>query len=161
MRDICPHRGMPLSFGHFDGERVDVPIMDGNLIQAVAVVTSRLLSRIGASTRENRITSYPCQEEDGYVWSIYPIRNGWMGRCLNFPRLPLPSTPYRMVHISTVLDCTIDDGIVGLMDPATALSSIKALGGELKPACTTRQRPSRPFPTVSDGAPRPPKQRTL
>lgn len=34
------------------------------------------------------------------------------------PRLPLPSTPYRMVHISTVLDCTIDDGIVGLMDPA-------------------------------------------
>ena len=23
MRDICPHRGMPLSFGHFDGERVE------------------------------------------------------------------------------------------------------------------------------------------
>ncbi|MEK6585121.1 MAG: Rieske (2Fe-2S) protein, partial [Nitrospirota bacterium] len=23
MRDICPHRGMPLSFGRFDGERVE------------------------------------------------------------------------------------------------------------------------------------------
>src|SRR5437660_11446307 len=23
LRDICPHRGMPLSFGHFDGDRLE------------------------------------------------------------------------------------------------------------------------------------------
>ena len=34
------------------------------------------------------------------------------------PHLPLPSEPYRIVQISTIVGCTSDDGIVSFMDPA-------------------------------------------
>ena len=31
--------------------------------------------------------------------------------------LPLPSSPYRMIQISKLVNCAIDDGIIGLVDP--------------------------------------------
>jgi phenylpropionate dioxygenase-like ring-hydroxylating dioxygenase large terminal subunit len=52
------------------------------------------------------------------VWVFLPDPQRPNQPVPDLPRLPLPSAPYRMVQISTNLDCTIDDGIVGLMDPA-------------------------------------------
>ena len=119
MRNICPHRGMPLSFGHFDGERVECPYHGwqfdtaGRCRHIPALIDGSPLqpSKIG-------ITSYPCQDRDGYVWVFLSDPQQANQPMPELPRLPLPSTPYRMVQISTILDCTIDDGIVGLMDPA-------------------------------------------
>ena len=71
MRDICPHRGMPLSFGHFDGERVECAYhgwqfdMGGRCRHIPALIEGSPLKpdKIG-------ITSYPCQDRDGYIWVV-------------------------------------------------------------------------------------------
>jgi len=119
MRDICPHRGMPLSFGQmrddcvecaYHGWRFDhkgrcqgIPaLVEGSPIQP---------EKIG-------VTTYPCRERDGYVWVFIADPEQPNQAIPDIPPLPLPSSPYRMIQISTLLDCTIDDGIVGLMDPA-------------------------------------------
>jgi phenylpropionate dioxygenase-like ring-hydroxylating dioxygenase large terminal subunit len=64
------------------------------------------------------IMTYACRERDGYVWVFVPDSQQPNQMIPEVPPLPFPSSPYRTIHISTLLDCTIDDGIVGLMDPA-------------------------------------------
>jgi phenylpropionate dioxygenase-like ring-hydroxylating dioxygenase large terminal subunit len=119
VRDICPHRGMPLSFGRVRGECVECAYhgwqfdTKGRCRTIPALVEDSPIrpERIG-------ITTYPCRERDGYVWVFIPDPQQPDQVIPEVPPLPLPSAPYRMIQISTLLDCTIDDGIVGLMDPA-------------------------------------------
>jgi phenylpropionate dioxygenase-like ring-hydroxylating dioxygenase large terminal subunit len=119
LRDICPHRGMPLSFGRMEGERVECAYhgwqfdTTGRCRGIPALVEDSPIQpeKIG-------VTSYPCRERDGYVWVFIPDPQQPSQTVPDVPPLPLPSAPYRKIHISTILDCTIDDGIVGLMDPA-------------------------------------------
>ena len=119
MRDICPHRGMPLSFGKMQGDCVQCAYHGWQFDQAgrcqgipALVEDSPIhVDKIG-------ITTYPCRERDGYVWVFISDPQRPNQAIPEIPPLPLPSSPYRMIHIATLLDCTIDDGIVGLMDPA-------------------------------------------
>ncbi len=118
LRDICPHRGMPLSFGRFDGDRVECAYhgwqfdLHGRCKQIPSLVNGTLEpEKIG-------VKAYPCQEQDGYIW-VYMVDARDPNRPRpDVPRLPVPSKPHTLLHISTMLNCTIDDGIVGLMDPA-------------------------------------------
>jgi phenylpropionate dioxygenase-like ring-hydroxylating dioxygenase large terminal subunit len=119
MRDICPHRGMPLSFGRFDGSCVECAYHGwrfdtGGRCQDIPSLVN------GSAVEANKIgvTAYPCKDQDGYLWVFIPDPQRSGQPPSEIPRLPLPSKPYRMLQISTLLDCTIDDGIVGLMDPA-------------------------------------------
>src|SRR5207253_7968261 len=64
------------------------------------------------------VTSYPCRDQDGYIWIYVADSQGIPDTIPEVPRLPVLSEPYSRLHISTTLKCTIDDGIVGLMDPA-------------------------------------------
>jgi len=119
LRDICPHRGMPLSFGYFDGTILECCYhgwqfdMEGRCrhIPALVAGSSLQVDKIGVAT-------YPCEERDGYVWVYLPDPSDKTSAPPEVPRLPLLSERYRRLHLSTALRCTIDDGIVGLMDPA-------------------------------------------
>ena len=119
MRDICPHRGMPLSVGKMEGDCVQCAYHGWQFdqtgrcrgIPALVEGSPIHVDKIG-------ITTYACRERDGYVWVFVPDPQRPSQAIPEVPPLPLPSSPYRMIHISTLLDCTIDDGIVGLMDPA-------------------------------------------
>ncbi len=119
LRDICPHRGMPLSFGRMKGNCVECAyhgwLFDGKgrcrEIPALVRDSPIQPEKIGVAT-------YPCRERDGYVWVFFPDPQRPEQSVPDVPPLPLPSSPYRMIQISTLLDCTVDDGIVGLMDPA-------------------------------------------
>jgi phenylpropionate dioxygenase-like ring-hydroxylating dioxygenase large terminal subunit len=119
LRDICPHRAMPLSFGCFDGERIECSYhgwqfdMSGTCRHIPALVEGSPLNpeKIG-------VTAYPCRDQDGYVWVYVPDSQGIPNTMPDVPRLPVLSESYRLFHISTTLKCTIDNGIVGLMDPA-------------------------------------------
>jgi phenylpropionate dioxygenase-like ring-hydroxylating dioxygenase large terminal subunit len=119
LQDLCPHRAMPLSFGHFDGARLECPYhgwqfdMDGRCRHIPALVDDGALQieRIGVQT-------YPARDQDGYVWVYIPDRQGLPATLPDVPKLPVLSERYRLLHISTTLTCTIDQGIIGLMDPA-------------------------------------------
>ena len=119
MRDICPHRGMPLSFGRMKDDCVECAYHGwrfdgkGRCTDIPALVKDSPIQpeKIG-------VTSYACRERDGNVWVFIPDPQQPNQAVPEVPPLPLPSSPYRMIQISTLLDCAIDDGIVGLMDPA-------------------------------------------
>ena len=119
MRDICPHRGMPLSFGRMEGDCIECAYHGWRFDQAGRCRgIPALIESSSIQVEKIGITTYDCRERDGYVWVFIPDPQQPNQVIPEVPPLPLPSSPYRMIHISTLLDCTIDDGIVGLMDPA-------------------------------------------
>ena len=121
MRDSCPHRGIPLSYGRLDGKVVECcyhgwrfDACSGQCVEIPSLTNQHKLKveRIFAG-------HFPCEEHDGYVW-VY----------MNSPgtRLPetIPTAPaltvfndkYKITHLSCELPSHVDQGIIGLMDPA-------------------------------------------
>ena len=96
----------------------NVPTMVGNSIRQAVAGEFLRWSKTPIQVDKIGITTYPCRERDGYMWVFVPDPQQPNQIIPDVPPLPLPSSPYRMIHISTLLDCAIDDGIVGLMDPA-------------------------------------------
>jgi phenylpropionate dioxygenase-like ring-hydroxylating dioxygenase large terminal subunit len=116
LRDICPHRGMPLSAGRFDGSEIECCYHgwrfdgDGRCTAIPSLVASqrRDLGRI-------RVLRYPVREAQGNIWVFFgedpasapeiPCVDGFADAA---PRL-----------VETVrFAAPIDHAVVGLMDPA-------------------------------------------
>jgi len=130
MRDSCPHRGIPLSYGHFDGQALECcyhgwkfDACSGRCLEIPSLASQDKLKveRIFAG-------HYPCEERDGYVW-VYMTSRGRAaadnapGTALPdtipaAPELPVFSERYRITHLACELPSHIDHGIIGLMDPA-------------------------------------------
>lgn len=125
LRDICPHRGIPLSDGSFDGCEVtccyhgwrfdtagcctEIPsLVDGQALN---------LSRI-------RVRRYPCQEVQGNIW-IYMSESGageagdTKAPC-DVPQLPDVGPGPANVQLAMGFACNIDHAVIGLMDPSHA-----------------------------------------
>ena len=120
LRDTCPHRGMPLSVGHFDGEvlecsyhgwRFDVASGQCRAIPSLTPDSKLKVERIFAD-------HFPCAEQDGYIWVYVPDPARRDAAVPPVPRLPVFSPRYRLTHLSVELPCNVDHGIIGLMDPA-------------------------------------------
>jgi nitrite reductase/ring-hydroxylating ferredoxin subunit len=122
MRDLCPHRGIPLSAGWFDGETVQCKYhgwrfepCSGQCAEIPSLTTHDTLdaSKIFAN-------SFPCRERDGHAWVYIPQPGtGRGGDALPpVPEVPKFSDRYRSAHLKADLPCNVDHGIIGLMDPA-------------------------------------------
>jgi phenylpropionate dioxygenase-like ring-hydroxylating dioxygenase large terminal subunit len=121
MRDSCPHRGIPLSYGHFDGKALECGYhgwkFDACTAQCLEIPS--LSSQDKLKVERIFAGHYPCEERDGYVW-VYMTAPG--------ARLPetVPAAPalrtfskkYKITHLECELPSHIDHGIIGLMDPA-------------------------------------------
>jgi phenylpropionate dioxygenase-like ring-hydroxylating dioxygenase large terminal subunit len=124
MRDLCPHRGIPLSAGWFDGEHVTCKY-HGWSFEPCSGQCSEIPSLTSIDTLDcSKIyaTAYPCVERDGYAWVYIPKPGA--GRIADdaelppVPELPKFSRRYRTAHLTAELPCNVDHGIIGLMDPA-------------------------------------------
>jgi phenylpropionate dioxygenase-like ring-hydroxylating dioxygenase large terminal subunit len=124
MRDSCPHRGIPLSVGWFDGEHVtcryhgwEFEPCSGqcSTIPSLSSFDKLDATRIFAS-------AYPCVEQDGYAWVYIPGpgagRRKELAELPAVPELAKYSAKYRTAHLTADLPCNVDHGIIGLMDPA-------------------------------------------
>ncbi len=120
LRDTCPHRGMPLSLGHFDGETLQCcyhgwqfAVENGQCraIPSLMADSKLKMERIYAAR-------YPCEEHDGHIWVFLPDPAARDEPVPAAPRLPVFSDRYRSAHLSCELPCNVDHGIIGLMDPA-------------------------------------------
>jgi len=119
MRDICPHRAMPLSFGRFDGERVECAYHGWQFdLDGCCRAIPSLVRGSPVSPEKISVESYLARDQDGYVWVYLPDAKGLPANLPDVPTLPVLSDRYTRFHISSTLTCTIDNGIVGLMDPA-------------------------------------------
>jgi phenylpropionate dioxygenase-like ring-hydroxylating dioxygenase large terminal subunit len=121
MRDACPHRGIPLSYGRFDGQSVECSYhgwkFDGCSGQCVEIPS--LTSQDKLKVQRIFAGHYPCEEHDGCVW-VYmreaPSRSGDTAPAA--PRLATFSERYKSTHLACDLPSHVDQGIIGLMDPA-------------------------------------------
>ena len=72
LRDVCPHRAFPLSFGQFDGASVECAYhgwqFDAHTGQCRQIPSLTADSKLKC----DRIYagSFPCEERDGYIWAF-------------------------------------------------------------------------------------------
>lgn len=70
MRDSCPHRGIPLSYGHFDGKNLQCSYhgWEFDACSGRCVEIPSLTSHDKLKVERINAAHYPCEERDGYVW---------------------------------------------------------------------------------------------
>jgi phenylpropionate dioxygenase-like ring-hydroxylating dioxygenase large terminal subunit len=117
--DICPHRGIPLSYGRLDRGEVECCYhgwrfgADGRCTAIPSLVEGQGLdvARIKAKT-------YPCREVQGNIWIFMSDKAGDPATAPAIPELP--GVGAEQIHITDSLrfPCYVDHAVVGLMDPA-------------------------------------------
>jgi phenylpropionate dioxygenase-like ring-hydroxylating dioxygenase large terminal subunit len=130
MRDSCPHRGIPLSYGRFDGRTLECSY-HGWRFEACSgqcVEIPSLSSQDKLKVDRVFAGHYPCEERDGYVWVYMTSRERRGADTAPGSRAaePLPAAPklatfskkYKITHLACDLPSHVDHGIIGLMDPA-------------------------------------------
>src|SRR5277367_6809967 len=124
LRDVCPHRAFPLSFGRFDGASVECAYhgwqFDAHTGQCRHIPSLTADSKLKC----DRIYagSFPCEDRDGYIWAFMANPEGRATNrsdaLLAAPELPTFSEHYKIARLAADLPCSVDHGIIGLMDPA-------------------------------------------
>ena len=116
LKDFCPHRGMPLRYGRFDGCEVECCYHGWRFnIEGTCTAIPSLLPDDETDISRIRIGNYPTQEKDGLIWIFIGEKKE------NLPEVPsMPSAitgGFR--HIESVeFPCPIDHAVIGLMDPS-------------------------------------------
>lgn len=126
LRDSCPHRGIPLSYGAFDASGVTCKY-HGWKFDPVSGQCREIPSLTPQDTLDcSRIyaTAFPCVEADGYLWVYVPsagsgrVRAEEVATLTPVPELSKFGQRFRSAHLTAELPCNVDHGIIGLMDPA-------------------------------------------
>src|SRR5450432_2294098 len=143
MRDACPHRGIPLSYGHFDGKNLQCSYhgWEFEACSGRCVEIPSLTGEDKLKVERIAVTHFPCEERDGYVWvfmnapgtrlpeSSGAADGGKIARLAGLkpggymglpavPELPKFSEKFKMTRLECDLPSHVDQGIIGLMDPA-------------------------------------------
>jgi phenylpropionate dioxygenase-like ring-hydroxylating dioxygenase large terminal subunit len=116
LRDLCPHRGMPLSAGRFDGDEVECCYHGWRFDTGGRCTAIPSLVPGQAFTPDRvHVRGYPVREVQGNIWVYFgedpaaapeiPLLDGFDG-----------SPPDLVETVS--FTATIDHAVVGLMDPA-------------------------------------------
>jgi len=116
LRDICPHRGIPLSYGRFDGKEVECCYHgwrfapDGGCTAIPSLIEGQVVD-----LQKIRVPAYPAREVQGNIWVYFGDNPA------NAPEVPtIPDIGDRLpgLFASMNFPCPIDHAVVGLMDPA-------------------------------------------
>ena len=119
LNDCCPHRGIPLRFGSFDGAEVQCCYHgwrfapDGRLTHVPSLVTGQTFD-----VTRVRVGGYPCREADGNIWIFMSKEQGTAPAELDIPRLPDIGANYHRLFETQIFPCPLDHAVMGLMDPA-------------------------------------------
>lgn len=119
IRNICPHRGIPLSYGRVIKDNVECPY-HGWTFSAAGICTSipSLCEGQNLDCTRVKIKTYPVHESHGMIWVF-------MGDQESATKAPaIPSLEFfdktRQPNVISIADfpCHIDHAVIGLMDPA-------------------------------------------
>jgi phenylpropionate dioxygenase-like ring-hydroxylating dioxygenase large terminal subunit len=116
LRDICPHRGIPLSAGRFDGSEIECCYhgwrfdRGGRCTAIPSLVEGQPFDPARIS-----VASYPAREVQGNIWVFF---GGDPSAAPEVPLLPDIGERGPNMYESVLLPCAIDHAVVGLMDPA-------------------------------------------
>ena len=83
LRDVCPHRAFPLSFGRFDGASVECAYhgwqFDAHTGQCRHIPSLTADSKL--KCERIYAGSFPCEERDGYIWAFMTNPEGRASAC--------------------------------------------------------------------------------
>ncbi|HVV68456.1 MAG TPA: Rieske 2Fe-2S domain-containing protein [Gammaproteobacteria bacterium] len=120
LRNICPHRGIPLSYGRFDGCEVEC-CYHGWRFNTGGVCTDipSLLPEQKFNISRVKVFKFPCHEVQGNLWVYIPPPGKPIPKTLP----PIPCVPdvgniAPQLQFNKHFPCDIDHAVVGLMDPA-------------------------------------------
>ena len=116
LRDICPHRGIPLSEGRFDGAELACPYHGWRFDCAGQCTAIPSLSRHDTfDVGRIRVKSYPVRERSGNIWIFF---GGDPAAAPDVPSLP-GIEPDRQPDLTMKMQvpCAIDQAVFGQMDP--------------------------------------------
>jgi phenylpropionate dioxygenase-like ring-hydroxylating dioxygenase large terminal subunit len=155
LRDACPHRGMPLHCGKFDGENVECSYhgwqFDAHTGQCQAVPSLTAdqdlkIDRIYAG-------SYACEEQDGFIWVFIPNpppAGAGFGKRQEpedaAPQVDKFSDHYKLAYLTADMPVSIDHGIIGLMDPAHGPFVHQAWWWRSRHSIHEKKKPFEPIP---------------
>ena len=120
LRDFCPHRGVPLSYGTFDGETIEC-CYHGWCFNTAGQCTKipSLLHDDATDLSRIKTQGYPCREVNGNIWVFIPTPKTRAPETLpDVPQLPIPFEG-NYYHVDSVMfPCDMDHAVIGLMDPS-------------------------------------------
>lgn len=144
LRDFCPHRGIPLRHGTFDGCEVECCYHGWRFDMAGECTRiPSLLEGDTTDTRKIKTGRWPVYEQDGLIWVF-------MGDASE-PPAPPPSMPVVMprgfTHVTSVtMPCHIDHAVIGLMDPAHGPFVHRSWWWRSKKSIHAKAKPFEPRP---------------
>jgi len=117
LRDICPHRGIPLSYGTFDGSEIECcyhgwrfdPAGQCTAIPSLVEGQRLDLSKI-------RVARLPCREAQGCIWVYWGDDSAPAADIVTLPDVPAGRDAG--IAETMIFPCAVDHAVVGLMDPA-------------------------------------------
>ncbi len=118
LRDVCPHRGIPLSCGKLTEGKVEC-CYHGWRFNAAGHCTDipSLTGHENITPGNIQVRAYPVQEQAGNIWIFMPE-----GRAVPEHLPPVPAVPdYESAPqlVETMhFPCYLDHAVIGLMDPA-------------------------------------------
>lgn len=118
LRDFCPHRGIPLRYGTFDGCEIECCYHGWRFnTQGQCTRIPALVEGDPTDVGKIRAQSYSCIEQDGLIW-VYMAVEAKQLPASPPPAMPMPvGSGLRLVH-SVEFPCDIDHAVIGLMDPS-------------------------------------------
>jgi len=120
LRDICPHRGVPLSAGKIkDDGSVECPYHGWRFRKdGVCSAIPSLVQGQELDPAKIKVRSYPIVEQDGLLWVYVAAKPGAAPRGQP-PKVPVLDARIRW-HETQTFPCNIDHAVIGLMDPVHA-----------------------------------------
>lgn len=119
LRDVCPHRGIPLSDGKFDGNEVECCYHGWKFNASGRCTCIPSLTGSENIVPDNIVVRhYPVQENAGNIWIFMPENKDKIPALLpDIPTIPDFTSPPNLVE-TLHFPCHIDHAVIGLMDPA-------------------------------------------
>jgi nitrite reductase/ring-hydroxylating ferredoxin subunit len=120
LRDICPHRGVPLSAGKIMADdSVQCPYHGWRFRKdGVCSAIPSLVEGQELDPNRIKVRAYPILEQDGLLWVYMAARPGAEPKDLP-PKVPMIDARIRWTEAQT-FHCSIDHAVIGLMDPCHA-----------------------------------------
>lgn len=120
LRDLCPHRGVPLSSGGFDGKELQCCYHGWKFDSTGQCTSIPSLGEQDDRTKSVKVFAFPCEERNGNIWVFVPRHevSSSVENVIDIPNMSLdPGKSFR--HVSTHhLVCDMDNATIGLIDPA-------------------------------------------
>lgn len=120
LADLCPHRGVQLSAGKFDGEVFRCPYHGWRFgTDGVCRAIPSLLPDQHIDLSKIRVRTYPCREVQGNLWVYLSERAPAAGADLGAPfAIPDIGDLAPKVTVPLTFETDLDEAIYGLLDPA-------------------------------------------